>query len=184
MLPLQLGMATCYQYENAYFPAPYADSHLLCSLRCGSKRSHAFNSASFNTTTRFSSRWSKFNPRIHQKQSQKVRYPKFSRRGACPQTPLRALKYCIYWNSPFQNSHIKPHKVCHSQFAYCTLRANWFARITHFELHSETMHTMCQSIDGGSVVRANFEVWIVIWVNKPRSSQQRGAACAFWMLYN
>ena len=46
LLPLQLGIAICYQYESAYFPAPYADNQLLCSL-CGLKRSHAFNSAGF-----------------------------------------------------------------------------------------------------------------------------------------
>ena len=46
LLPLQLGMAICNQYENAYFPALYADNRLLCSLCCP-KRSHAFNSASF-----------------------------------------------------------------------------------------------------------------------------------------
>ena len=44
LLPLQLGIAICYQYESAYFPAPYADNQLLCSC-CGPKRSHAFNSA-------------------------------------------------------------------------------------------------------------------------------------------
>ena len=38
--------AICYQYESAYFPAPYANNQLLCSL-CGPKRSHAFNSAGF-----------------------------------------------------------------------------------------------------------------------------------------
>ena len=44
LLPLQLGMTICYQYESAYFPVPYADNQPLCSL-CGPKRSHAFNSA-------------------------------------------------------------------------------------------------------------------------------------------
>ena len=44
LLPLQLGMVICNQYENAYFPVLYADNHLLCSL-CGPKQSHAFNSA-------------------------------------------------------------------------------------------------------------------------------------------
>ena len=46
LLPMQLGMAVCYQYESAYFPTPYADNQLLCSL-CGLKQSHAFNSAGF-----------------------------------------------------------------------------------------------------------------------------------------
>ena len=31
-LPLQLGMAICYQYESAYFPVPNADNQLFCSL--------------------------------------------------------------------------------------------------------------------------------------------------------
>ena len=44
MHPLQLGMAICYQYERTYFPAPYADNQLLCSL-CDTKRSHASDSA-------------------------------------------------------------------------------------------------------------------------------------------
>ena len=44
MHPLQLWMAICYQYESAYFPAPYADNQLLCSL-CDPKRSHASDSA-------------------------------------------------------------------------------------------------------------------------------------------
>ena len=29
ILPLQLRMAICYQYESAYFPAPYADNQLF-----------------------------------------------------------------------------------------------------------------------------------------------------------
>ena len=29
--PLQLGMAICNLYENAYFPVLYADNQLLCS---------------------------------------------------------------------------------------------------------------------------------------------------------
>ena len=48
-----------------------------------------------NTITRFSSRSSSFcnfTPRIHQKQSQKARNPKFSW-GACPQTPLAGALY-------------------------------------------------------------------------------------------
>ena len=32
LLRLQLGMAICYQYEGAYFPAPYVDNQQLCSL--------------------------------------------------------------------------------------------------------------------------------------------------------
>ena len=32
LLPPQLGMAICYQYESAYFPAPYADNQQFCSL--------------------------------------------------------------------------------------------------------------------------------------------------------
>ena len=44
MYPLQLGMAICYQYESAYFPTPYADNQLLCSL-CDPKWSHASDSA-------------------------------------------------------------------------------------------------------------------------------------------
>ena len=43
LLPMQLGMVICYQYKSAYFPVPYVDNQLLCSL-CGLKRSHAFNS--------------------------------------------------------------------------------------------------------------------------------------------
>ena len=46
LLPLQLGMAICYQDESAYFPAPYLDNQLICSL-CDPKRSRAFNSAGF-----------------------------------------------------------------------------------------------------------------------------------------
>ena len=44
LLPLQLGMVICYQYESAYFPMPYANSELLCSL-CDPKRNHSFDSA-------------------------------------------------------------------------------------------------------------------------------------------
>ena len=39
------AMAICYWYESAYFPAPYIDNQLLCSL-CP-KWSHTFNSAGF-----------------------------------------------------------------------------------------------------------------------------------------
>ena len=46
---MQLGMAICYQHENAYFPTPYADSQLLYSL-CDPKWSHAFNSAGWPQT--------------------------------------------------------------------------------------------------------------------------------------
>ena len=42
-------MAICYQYaESAYFPAPYADNQLFCSL-CSPKRSHAFNFCGLQT---------------------------------------------------------------------------------------------------------------------------------------
>ena len=44
MHPLQLGMGICYQYERAYFPAPYVDNQLLCSLY-NPKRSHTSDSA-------------------------------------------------------------------------------------------------------------------------------------------
>ena len=47
----QLGMAICYQYESASFPAPYTDDRLLCSL-CGPKWGHAFN-ATGNTAWLF-----------------------------------------------------------------------------------------------------------------------------------
>ena len=46
------------QCESAYFPAPYANNQLLCSL-CGPKRSRTFDSAGFNQN-RFSSRSSNF----------------------------------------------------------------------------------------------------------------------------
>ena len=46
IVPSQLRMAICYQYESAYFPSPYADNQLLCSLCCP-KRGHAMNSAGF-----------------------------------------------------------------------------------------------------------------------------------------
>ena len=35
-----------YQYESAYFPVPYTDNQLLCSL-CSPKQSYAFNSVGF-----------------------------------------------------------------------------------------------------------------------------------------
>ena len=41
-----VGMVICYQYESAYFPAPYADNQVLCIL-CGPKWNHTFNSAGF-----------------------------------------------------------------------------------------------------------------------------------------
>jgi len=62
-----------------------------------------------NTTTKFSSRSSNFynfTSRIHKKRSQKVRNPKFSWGGGCPQTPSRHATCALiaYWNPPFQNS--------------------------------------------------------------------------------
>ena len=56
-------------HEHAYFLAPYVDNQLLCSLY-GLKQSHAFNSAGFKQTTRFSSRSSNlcnFTTGLHQK---------------------------------------------------------------------------------------------------------------------
>ena len=38
--PLQLGMAICNLYENAYFPVLYADNQLLCSCSAAPKRAH------------------------------------------------------------------------------------------------------------------------------------------------
>ena len=43
---LQLEMGRCYQYESTYFPAPYANNQLFCSL-CSSKQIHAFNCGGF-----------------------------------------------------------------------------------------------------------------------------------------
>jgi len=93
LLPLQLGMAICYQYESAYFPAPNADNQLLCN----------------NTITRFSSRSSNFcnfTPRIHQKRSQKVKNYKIFLGGMPPDPSIkRATRALIaYWNPPFKNS--------------------------------------------------------------------------------
>ena len=45
-------MAICYQYESAYFPAPYTDNQLLCSL--------VGQNATANTKISFSSRLSYF----------------------------------------------------------------------------------------------------------------------------
>ena len=93
LLLLQLGIAiVCYQYdyENTYFPAPYTDNQLLCSL-CGlTEGVPPLILRASKATTGFHSRSSKFcnfTPRIHQKRSHKVRNPKFSW-GACPQIPL------------------------------------------------------------------------------------------------
>ena len=47
------GDMLVYQYEIAYFPAPYPDNQLLCSL-CGPKRSHAFNSVGFKHSNQVS----------------------------------------------------------------------------------------------------------------------------------
>ena len=77
-----------------FFPAPYADYQLLCSL-CDTKQGHTLILRAPNTT-RFSSRSSNFTPRLLQKRSQKVKRPNISwGGGACPQSPqagaLRAL---------------------------------------------------------------------------------------------
>ena len=40
LLPPQLGMVICYQYESTYFPAPYADNQLFCSLLWAEAESH------------------------------------------------------------------------------------------------------------------------------------------------
>ena len=79
LLPLQLGMAICYQYERIYITSSFAAS--------AAKWSHTFIPRASNPTTRFSSRLSNLIPRIHQKRSQEVRNPNFFW-GACPQTPL------------------------------------------------------------------------------------------------
>ena len=90
LLPLQLVMLICYQNESAYFPAPYVDNQLFCSL-CGPKQSHAFNSAGFKTTTRFSSigrpTFCNFTARVHHAEMvSEGQKSKIFVRG--PQTPL------------------------------------------------------------------------------------------------
>ena len=85
-------------------PAPYADNQLLCSL-WEPKCSHAFNS--WNTTTRFSSRFVIqlfFTPKLHQKQSQRVRNPKNFLRGMSPDPSSRRTKRALIasWNPPIQ----------------------------------------------------------------------------------
>ena len=98
-------------WERLFSGALYADNQPLCTL-CGPKRSHAFNSAGFNTTIRFSSRSSNFcnfTLRIRQKRSQKVRNPRFSwdgGRGHALSAPSRRHTRALiaYKNSPFQNS--------------------------------------------------------------------------------
>ena len=91
LLPLQLVMPICYQNESAYFPAPYVDNQLFCSL-CAPKQSHAFNSAGFKTTTRFSSRSSNFLQFHHKSTPETVSEGQKSKvflgGKACPQTPL------------------------------------------------------------------------------------------------
>ena len=91
-----------------FFPAPYADIQLLCSL-CDSKRGHTLILRAPNTTTRFSSRSSNFcnfTPRLLQKQSQKVKHSKISWEGMPPDPPSRHATHALiaYWNPPFQNS--------------------------------------------------------------------------------
>ena len=87
LLPLQLGIVMCYQYETAYFPAPYVDTSCFAASAAQSRVTPLILRVSNTTTTWFSSRSSNFcsfTARIHQKRSQKVRNPS----GACPQTPL------------------------------------------------------------------------------------------------
>ena len=90
-----------------------------------------------STTTRFSSRSSSFcnfNQIIHQKQSQKVRNPKFFI-GGMPQDPFSRRATCAlitYWSTPSQNSRsttarpfetsvsvVKKH-FCHQKHRGCT----------------------------------------------------------------
>ena len=97
LLPLQLGMAICYQFESAYFPAPRITSYFPASAARSGVTPLILRAS--NTTMRFSSRSSNFRnftPRIHQKRSQKVRNPKFSW-GGMPQTPLAGTLYALYW---------------------------------------------------------------------------------------
>ena len=39
LFPLQLGMAICNQYENAYFPVPYADNYITSCFAASATRS-------------------------------------------------------------------------------------------------------------------------------------------------
>ena len=120
-------MVICYQYESAYFPAPYADNQLLCSL-CGPKR-HGVTPLILrapNTKISFSSKssnFSNFTPRIHQKWSQKVRNPKFSW-GHAPRPYSRNATHAFiaYWNPPFQNSR----SATVLNGLHCFVQGNWW----------------------------------------------------------
>ena len=139
-------MMICYQYESAYFPVPYVDNQLLCSL-CGPKRSHAFSLRASNTTTRFSSRLSNFynfTPRLHQKRSQKVRNPKFSWGGMPPGPPSRRAMCSLiaYWNPPFQN--LRSAAVC-TIHPYSAVMGMWLITLSEMlgDLCSIQYYTHC-----------------------------------------
>ena len=75
LLPLQLGMVICYQYESAYFPAPYAANPSCYAASATRSGVTPLILRGPNTTTRFSSSrptFGNFTTRIHQKRSQKV----------------------------------------------------------------------------------------------------------------
>ena len=85
---------------------------------CGPKQSHAFNASN---TTRFSSRLSNFcnfTPRIHQKQSQKVRNLNLSwgrvggGHASDPSSWHATHALIAYWNPPFQNSRSATVHAC------------------------------------------------------------------------
>ena len=94
LLPLHLGMAICYQYESAYFPAPYVDNQLLCSF-CGPKWVTPLILRASNTTTRFSSRLFNF-CNINPTNTPKKDFRKSEIfLGAYPQTPLTGTLHLL-----------------------------------------------------------------------------------------
>ena len=108
LLPPQLGMAICYQYIS-----PHLTKITSCfAASAGWSGVTPLILWASNTTTRFSSgssNFCNFTPRLHKKQSQKVRNTKFSWEegggGAFPETPLAgALCTYAYWKTLFQNS--------------------------------------------------------------------------------
>ena len=101
-------MPICYQYESAFFPAPYAENRCFAA-EMGRRMIMPLTLRASNTTTRFSSRssnFSQFHPKDTPETISRGQKSKISWGSMPPDPPSRHTLQALleYWNPPLQNS--------------------------------------------------------------------------------
>ena len=111
LLPLQIGMAICYQMRVLIFLRIMWITSCSAALAARNGVRPLIRPRASNTKINFSSRSSifcNFTPRIHQKWPQKVRNPKFFLESISlqspPPLPPAGVLSALYLNPPFHNS--------------------------------------------------------------------------------